>query len=123
VHVHAPIGEIGRDEVEPLVVGRNDDVAKRSVAANQLFGRARCLRITSQQIGSGALWVEIPEGRGPILARRAISQVHSGRGFADAAFEVIDAYDFHELLRLPSTEDESTSSGDALALTPCVTRH
>jgi hypothetical protein len=104
--VHSPIGEIGRNQIEARVIARHDDVAQRSVAANELLGRPGRLRLASQQVRGRSLRVEIPEQRRPILGGRAIRQIDCRRRLADAAFEIVDANDFHELFPLPSAEDE-----------------
>ena len=48
VHVHAPVREIGRNQVEPLMSGGDDDVTQCLIAANELLRPAGRLRLAVQ---------------------------------------------------------------------------
>jgi hypothetical protein len=97
MHVHASKRKIGRQQIELRIVCRDHDVCELGVAADQVLCPARHVGFASQQIGRGALRIEIPDHGRPILGRGSVGEVHGSSGLADAAFEVVNSNNFHVL--------------------------
>ena len=93
--VHVAVGEVGRQQVEPVVVGALDprvDVAScRAPAAPPALD----LGLDAQEVGARALRIEVPQQRARPVARGEVGEVHRRRGLPHAALDVVGGED-HE---------------------------
>ncbi len=96
------VGEIRREQVEPLVVGALDP--GRSVASCRARAAPATLHLglDAQQIRARPLRVEVPQQRRRARARGEVGEVHRGGGLPHPAFDVVAGED-HGAQSLPTS--------------------
>ncbi len=96
VHVHAPIREIRRQQIQIRIVRGYRQLGRVRIAADQLLRAPVDARVAPQNVGGSRLRIEIPDQRGPAVGRRTIGEIDRGGRLTDPPFDVIDGNDFHD---------------------------
>jgi hypothetical protein len=87
------VGEVRRQQVEPVGVGALELGLDVGLAAHQLSASALDLRLDPEQVRARALRVEVPQQRAVTVARGQRGEVDGRRGLPDAALDVVGRED------------------------------
>src|SRR6185437_2970298 len=96
VQVEVPVGEVGRQQIEVVEVGRLDRVVDRPLASDQCLAAALDLGPDPEQEAGGRLGVEIPEQHPVSVAGGQVGDVDRGCRLAHAALDVVRGDNPHE---------------------------
>ena len=69
VHVEIAVREIGRQDIELAVPACDDGFGQQAFSGNQFLRRRMPVRFTLQQVGCGALRIQVPQQGGPSAGR------------------------------------------------------
>lgn len=95
VEVEVAQGEVGWHDVHRREVGAPDVTGQRAVGAHQPAAPAPHLGPHAEQVGGGALRVEVPHEHPHAGPGRLEGQVHRGAGLPHAAFDAVGGGDLH----------------------------
>ena len=93
--VQVAVGEVGREQVEPGIIGGADRLGEIGAAADQRARPPGDLRLDAEGEARRALRVEVPEQDARARARGQVGDVDGRRRLAHAALEVVGREDDH----------------------------
>ena len=105
------VGEVRRQQVEPVVVGALDPGRRVALAPHELLPAALHLRLDAEQVGARTLRVEVPQQGGGAAARGEVGEVDRGRGLTHPSLDVVGGEDHGGA--------ESSSSGSSGVQSAC----
>ena len=100
VEVEVAQREVGRNDVEPGVIGRVDVGRERRLVADEALDAALDDRLDAEAERRRALRVEVPEQHPGARAGRLVGEVDGRGGLADAAFDAVRGEDLHHFERV-----------------------
>jgi hypothetical protein len=84
-----PVCEVGREQIQAFEVGGLDRIEQWSGLLDKFRTPALDAGADAEQVGRGALRVEVPQQRPPIVPRRQVGEIHGGSRLTNAALEVV----------------------------------
>ena len=84
-----PVCEVSRQQIQAFEVGGLDRIEQWSGLLDKFRTPALDAGADAEQVGRGALRVEVPQQRPPIVPRRQVGEIHGGSRLTNAALEVV----------------------------------
>ncbi len=103
MHVHAPIRQVRRQQIEIRMVRGYGELGRIGIAADQLLRASVDVCVAPQNVGRRCLRIEVPDQRWPAIGRGTIGEIDGGGRLTDPTLDVIDGNDFHDLAMRTTT--------------------